>query len=67
MAHKLQLVRVLPFAEAGTVFTRVCSPDVVFRRLALRERAAPRVGTEAGTNASRHSDLAATATELCLP
>ena len=65
MAHKLQLVRVLPFAEAGTDLSCVCLPDVVFHRLAHREGATFGIGTEAG--ASRHSDLAATATELCLP
>ncbi len=40
MAHKLQLVRVLPFAEAGSVFSCVCPPVVEFHRLAVGEGAA---------------------------
>ena len=67
MAHKLQLVRVLPFAEAGTDLSCVCLPDVVFHRLAHREGATFGAGTEADTDASRHSNFAATAAGFSLP
>jgi len=67
MAHILQLVRVLPFAEAGTDFSCVYLPDVVFHRLAHREGATSGIGTEAGTNASGHSDLATAAAKFRFP
>jgi len=67
MAHKLQLVRVLPFAEAGTVFSCVCPSDVVFHGLAAGEGAAFGFGAKAGVATSRDSDVAASAAGFCLP
>jgi len=67
MAHILQLVRVLPFAEAGTVFSRIFLSDPMFHRLADCEGADFGFGTKTRTNARSHSDTPATSAQFCLP
>jgi hypothetical protein len=65
MTHKLQLVRVLPFAEAGTVFSCIFLHGGVFHGFAHGECAA--FGVRRKTSAGRHSNLAAAAARLYLP